>query len=154
MGEEKNFLKKFFPFPSRFCGVVTFYAQHKTHRTSEVCAAPFPFPKLSKRNKKMLEFIQENMLLTIIAAYLLIMSLISVIVCIYDKKISKKNNVKLRVPEKTLLLLSALGGGVAMYLCMLSIRHKTKHVKFMLGIPLIIAAQAVAVYLLFHYGIF
>ena len=94
------------------------------------------------------------MLLTIIAAYLLIMSLISVIVCIYDKKISKKNNVKLRVPEKTLLLLSALGGGVAMYLCMLSIHHKTKHVKFMLGIPLIIAAQAVAVYLLFHYGIF
>ncbi len=94
------------------------------------------------------------MLLTIIAAYLLIMSLISVIVCIYDKKISKKNNVKLRVPEKTLLLLSALGGGVAMYLCMLAVRHKTKHVKFMLGIPLIIAAQAVAVYLLFHYGIF
>ena len=100
------------------------------------------------------EFIKDNMLLCIVAAYLLIMSLISVIVCIYDKKISKKNNVKLRVPEKTLLLLSALGGGVAMYLCMLTVRHKTKHVKFMLGIPLIIAAQAVAVYLLFHYGIF
>ena len=100
------------------------------------------------------EFIKENMLLCIVAAYVLIMSLISIIVCIYDKKISKKNKVELRIPEKTLMLLSLLGGSVAMYLCMLSIRHKTKHVKFMLGIPLIIAAQAVAVYLLFHYGIF
>lgn len=100
------------------------------------------------------EFIKDNMLLCIVAAYLLIISLVSVIVCIYDKKISKKNKVELRVPEKTLMLLSALGGGVAMYLCMLAIRHKTKHVKFMLGIPLIISAQAVAVYLLFHYGIF
>ena len=102
----------------------------------------------------MLEFIQSHMLLTVIAAYLLLISLISIIVCIYDKKISKKNRVELRIPEKTLMLLSALGGGVAMYLCMLAIRHKTKHVKFMLGIPLIIAVQAVAVYLLFHYSIF
>ena len=100
------------------------------------------------------EFIQENMLLCIVAAYLLIISLISVIVCVYDKKVSKKNNVKLRVPERSLLLLSALGGSVAMLLCMLKIRHKTKHVKFMLGIPLIIVAQAVAVYFLFRYGFF
>ena len=100
------------------------------------------------------EFIKDNMLLCIVVAYLLIISLISIVVCIYDKKISKKNRVELRIPEATLLLLSALGGGAAMYLCMLATRHKTKHVKFMLGIPLIIAAQAVAVYLLFHYGIF
>ena len=100
------------------------------------------------------EFIKNNMLLCIVAAYFLLISLISIIVCIYDKKISKKNKVELRVPEKNLLILSALGGGVAMYLCMLLTRHKTQHVKFMLGIPLIIAAQAVAVYLLFHYGVF
>ena len=99
------------------------------------------------------EFIKDNMLLCIVAAYLLIISLVSVIVCIYDKKISKKNKVELRVPEKTLMLLSALGGGVAMFLCMLAIRHKTKHVKFMLGIPLIIALHAFAVYLLFHFGV-
>ena len=102
----------------------------------------------------MLEFIQNNTLLCIVAAYWVIISLISVIVCIYDKKISKKNKVELRIPEKTLMLLSAIGGGVAMYLCMLAVRHKTKHVKFMLGIPLIIALHAVIIYLLFHYGIF
>ena len=100
------------------------------------------------------EFIKNNPILFILVAYLAIISLISIIVCIYDKKISKKNRVELRTPEKTLLLLSALGGSVAMFITMLLVRHKTKHVKFMLGIPLIIAAQAVAVYLLFHYGIF
>lgn len=102
----------------------------------------------------MLDFIQENLLLSIFLAYIAIISLISIIVCIYDKKISKKNRVELRTPEKTLLLLSALGGSVAMFITMLIIRHKTKHVKFMLGIPVIMALQAVIVYLLFHFGIF
>ena len=100
------------------------------------------------------EFIQNNMLLAIFLAYIALISLISIIVCIYDKGISKKNKVELRVPEKTLMLLSAIGGSVAMYITMLLIRHKTKHVKFMLGIPLIIALHAAIVYLLFHYNIF
>ena len=100
------------------------------------------------------EFIQNNMLLAIFLAYIALISLISIIVCIYDKGISKKNKVELRVPEKTLMLLSAIGGSVAMYLTMLLIRHKTKHVKFMLGIPLIIALHAAIVYLLFHFHIF
>ena len=100
------------------------------------------------------EFIQNNMLLAIFLAYIALISLISIIVCIYDKGISKKNKVELRVPEKTLMLLSAIGGSVSMYLTMLLIRHKTKHVKFMLGIPLIIALHSAIVYLLFHYNIF
>ena len=78
--------------------------------------------------------------------YFAIISIIAIIVCIYDKKISKKNKVELRVPEKNLLIISALGGSVAMFITMLLVRHKTKHVKFMLGIPLIIIAQiAIAV---------
>lgn len=100
------------------------------------------------------DFIVENLALSIFLAYIAIISLISVIVCIYDKKISKKNRVELRTPEKTLMLLSALGGSVAMFITMQIIRHKTKHVKFMLGIPLIIIVQAVIVFLLFHFGIF
>jgi uncharacterized membrane protein YsdA (DUF1294 family) len=99
----------------------------------------------------MLEFIQNNLILSVFIAYFAVISLISIIVCIYDKVISKKNKVELRIPEKTLMILSAIGGGAAMYLTMLLIRHKTKHVKFMVGIPLFIALHAVAVYLLFHY---
>lgn len=91
------------------------------------------------------------MFLTILLVYLAIMSLISIIVCIYDKKISKKNRVELRIPESVLLILSAIGGSVAMLITMLLTRHKTKHVKFMLGIPVIIVLQvaaAVTVYIL------
>ena len=81
------------------------------------------------------------MFLKILLTYLAVISLISVIVCIYDKKISRKNKVELRIPEKTLLFLSLIGGSVAMYVTMMLVRHKTKHVKFMLGIPLIIILQ-------------
>lgn len=100
------------------------------------------------------DFIMNNLPFSIFLAYILVMSVISVIVCIWDKKISKKNKVELRIPEKVLLILSALGGSVAMLVCMLLIRHKTKHVKFMLGIPLIIILQALAIFALFHFGIF
>ncbi|MGM9683249.1 MAG: DUF1294 domain-containing protein [Eubacteriales bacterium] len=75
--------------------------------------------------------------------YLAAISLVSVIVCCYDK-IAAKRLPKHRTRESTLLLLSALGGSVAMLLTMLVIRHKTKHIKFMVGIPLIILLQAAA----------
>lgn len=101
----------------------------------------------------MWEFIKNNPVLAILSIYIAIISLISVIVCIYDKKISKKNRVELRVPEKTLMFLSAIGGGVAMFITMLLIRHKTKHVKFMLGIPLLIILHAVIIVVCFRFGI-
>ena len=89
----------------------------------------------------------------ILLAYLGIVSLISIIVCIYDKKISKRGNVRLRVPEKSLFLWSLLGGSVAMYITMRLIRHKTKHKSFMLGIPAIIILQAALMGVLNYYGI-
>ena len=83
----------------------------------------------------------------IILAYLAVISLVSVIVCCYDK-IAAKKFTKHRTRESTLLLLSALGGSVAMLLTMYAIRHKTKHAKFMVGIPLIIIAQIAIVALI------
>ena len=80
----------------------------------------------------------------IFLAYVAIISLVSIVVCIYDK-FAAKHNPKHRTREATLLLLSALGGSVAMFITMQIIRHKTKHVKFMLGIPLIIIAQIAAI---------
>ena len=82
-----------------------------------------------------------NLFEKILLVYIAVMSFISIIVCIWDKKISKKNKVELRIPEAVLLILSALGGSVAMLTTMLLTRHKTKHVKFMLGIPVIIILQ-------------
>ena len=85
------------------------------------------------------------MLLPIALGYLALISLVSIVVCIYDKAISKKNRVELRIPEKTLLILSAIGGSIAMFVTMLAIRPTTKHVQFMRGIPLIIILQVAAV---------
>lgn len=82
--------------------------------------------------------------------YLAVISVISIIVCIYDK-IAAKHNPKHRTREATLLLLSALGGSVAMFVTMQIIRHKTKHIKFMLGIPLIIVAQVALASIVYFY---
>jgi len=46
-----------------------------------------------------------------------------------------------RIPEATLLGLAAIGGSIGAWLGMRAWRHKTKHKKFQLGIPLIIMAQ-------------
>jgi uncharacterized membrane protein YsdA (DUF1294 family) len=73
--------------------------------------------------------------------YLILISLISVTITCYDKFASKKLK-KHRTPEAILLLLSVFGGSAAMLITMLLIRHKTKHNKFMIGIPLIIILQA------------
>ena len=85
--------------------------------------------------------------------YLAIISVISIIVCIYDK-FAAKHNPRHRTREATLLLLSALVGSGAMLVTMLIIRHKTKHIKFMLGIPLIIIAQAALAAAIYFFIVF
>ncbi|MBQ7504136.1 MAG: DUF1294 domain-containing protein [Ruminococcus sp.] len=84
-----------------------------------------------------------------IILYFLIISLTAVIVTITDKY--KAIHHKWRVSESALLIISALGGGVAMYTTMLIIRHKTQKLKFMLGIPLIIVLELIIVLLVLNY---
>ena len=88
------------------------------------------------------------MLKTILGIYLIAISILSVIVCIYDK-FASKHMTKHRTREATLMLLSLIGGSVAMFLTMLIIRHKTKHMKFMIGIPLMIVLHVILGYYLF-----
>ena len=89
----------------------------------------------------------------ILFGYIAVVSLISIIVCIYDKKISKRNNVKLRIPEKTLFIWSAVGGSLAMFITMQLVRHKTKHVSFMVGIPVIFILQVALIAALAYFKI-
>ncbi len=89
-----------------------------------------------------------NPVLKIALAYFAVISVVTVIVTVYDK-IAAKKRPRRRVPENTLLLLAILGGGPAEYLTMLVIRHKTKHKKFMVGLPVIILLEAAAVVLLY-----
>ena len=83
------------------------------------------------------------MLYKTLAIYLCTISLVSVIVCCYDK-IAAKHNPKHRTRESTLFWLSILGGSIAMLITMHLIRHKTRHKRFMIGIPVIIVLQLVA----------
>ena len=89
----------------------------------------------------------------ILIAYIAVISLISIIVCIYDKKISKRGDVKLRIPEKSLFIWSALGGSLAMFITMKLIRHKTKHLSFMIGIPVIFILQVALIAALTYFKI-
>ncbi len=75
--------------------------------------------------------------------YLLAVSFVSVAVCVYDKIAAKKG--LRRIKESSLMSLSFLGGSAAMYITMRIIHHKTRHNKFMLGIPLMIILQMAAI---------
>ena len=68
--------------------------------------------------------------------YLGVVNLLAFFVMLYDKVVSKKNKVRLRVPEKTLLMLGAIGGALGVLLAMAIFRHKTKHSNFKVMIPL------------------
>ena len=84
------------------------------------------------------------------AAYLALISLISVIVTVYDKWAAKRRPSG-RIRESSLIALSVVGGSAAMLLTMLLIRHKTRHPKFMIGIPLILVIQIVMTYVIANY---
>ena len=86
--------------------------------------------------------------LTYTVIYLCVVSLISIGVTVSDKIRAGKG--KWRTPEAVLLTWAALGGSLAMYIAMVLIRHKTKHIKFMLGLPMIMAFQTVVILWLLH----
>lgn len=74
-----------------------------------------------------------------ILIYLLIINAASFLLMMEDKRRARK---KLwRIPEARLLLFAALGGSIGSLAGMYTFRHKTLHLKFTLGIPLILAAQ-------------
>ena len=77
--------------------------------------------------------------------YLGIVSLVALLVTVYDKWVSK-HRPDARIRERTLFLLAAFGGSFAMFLTMQAVRHKTKHFPFMIGIPCIMVLQVVAIF--------
>ncbi len=80
------------------------------------------------------------MIFEILIYYLIIINVLASLICIIDK-ISAIRGGR-RVSEKSLMLISVIGGSVFMYFTMKIIRHKTKHGKFMIGLPLIVLIQS------------
>ena len=87
-----------------------------------------------------------DMLFNVLLVYLLIINATGFILMLVDKVKAKKN--LWRIPEATLFLVAAIGGSIGSLLGMYTFRHKTKHVKFILGMPLILAVQIIAVVLI------
>jgi len=83
----------------------------------------------------------ENLLLYI-GIYLAAIGIVAIALTLHDKRAARRG--AWRVKESTLLWVSALGGSVAMLVTMSLARHKTKHAKFMVGIPVIIILQIAA----------
>lgn len=83
----------------------------------------------------------------IVLIYLLIVNAAAMLVMLVDKLAARKN--LWRIPEKTLLMLAIIGGSVGALLGMYAFRHKTRHLKFSLGLPVILALQiALAIWIL------
>lgn len=80
-----------------------------------------------------------------ILVYLLTINILAIFLTAYDKIASKKFRRK-RIRENVLLLIGSIGASLSMYLTMHLIHHKTKHKKFMLGLPLIILIHVIAFY--------
>lgn len=83
--------------------------------------------------------------------YLGIVNVAGFILPAVDKRRAKKDRWRIR--ESTLFLISALGGSVAMYISMRLFHHKTKHKRFMIGIPVIIVLQLGAVFAVWYFFI-
>ena len=74
--------------------------------------------------------------------YLIVVNISAVAVYGWDK-LSAKQGWQ-RVPEKILLLLALLGGSVGAMAAMTFFRHKTRHLKFIYGVPMIFVLQIAA----------
>ena len=78
----------------------------------------------------------------ILLLYLLIINAVGFLLMLADKFKAKRN--LWRIPEATLMSVAAIGGSIGSLLGMYTFRHKTKHLKFTIGIPVSLAVQIMA----------
>ena len=74
-----------------------------------------------------------------IPLYLIIINAVGFLLMLADKR--KARQGAWRIPEATLLGTAALGGSIGVLAGMYLVRHKTRHLKFTIGVPLILFVQ-------------
>ena len=89
-----------------------------------------------------LEFFNKNPeLIKYLIIYLIIINLTGFLAMAIDKRRSKRG--EWRIKEGTLFMITLLGGGIGtisgMYIC----RHKTKKLKFTIGLPTIFIVEII-----------
>lgn len=77
----------------------------------------------------------------LLLVYLLIVNAADFLLMLIDKRKAIKN--QWRIPEATLLGIAAIGGSLGCLWGMYAARHKTKHLKFRLGVPVMLAIHVI-----------
>ena len=73
--------------------------------------------------------------------YLVLINAVAFALMLADKHKARKN--LWRIPEATLLTATLLGGSLGAIAGMYAARHKTKHLRFSVGLPVILALQVI-----------
>lgn len=84
----------------------------------------------------------------ILLLYVIIVNILGFAEMGIDKRRARKGAY--RIPEANLFLTAAIGGSIGCIIGMYTFRHKTKHISFVVGMPVILILQLAAIgYLLF-----
>ncbi len=86
---------------------------------------------------------QEIFTVQNIVIYFIIINLIGFFIMWLDKRKAKKG--AWRIPEKTLFIITALGGGIGTITGMYTFHHKTKKIQFVIGFPLITILEVITI---------
>ena len=81
------------------------------------------------------------MLLQLLLIYLVLVNAAAFFLMLADKLKAKKG--AWRIPERTLIGIAVIGGSIGAIAGMNLFRHKTRHLKFSIGLPMILAVQVV-----------
>ncbi len=81
------------------------------------------------------------MFLKLLVTYLVLVNAAAFLLMLVDKLKAKKG--AWRIPEATLMGAALLGGSIGAIAGMNLFRHKTRHLKFSIGLPIILALQIV-----------
>ena len=96
-----------------------------------------------KRSEIKMQDLQNIFTTKNIIIYFIIINIIGFLIMYIDKQKAKAH--AWRIPEKTLFLVSLLGGSLGTWCGMYLFRHKTKHWYFVIGMPLILFLQIAAI---------
>ncbi len=86
---------------------------------------------------------QEIFTVKNIVIYFIIINLIGFFIMWLDKRKAKKG--AWRIPEKTLFIITALGGGIGTIAGMYTFHHKTQKIQFVIGFPLITILEVITI---------
>ena len=78
-----------------------------------------------------------------IIIYFIIMNIFGFFIMWLDKRKAKKG--AWRIPEKTLFIITALGGGIGTTAGMYVFRHKTQKIQFVIGFPFITILEIITI---------